>query len=548
VARDVRDETAPEGQARRHARAPHTGRQVLGFSLAFLIVVSPAGAGDTGLVRDARRLSRVTAHLVSARERVVSRCAADVLRCASAATSGCFEAVGRRCSRRLTSLAAVAARVARTGDVVAARLGSSLLDADEGLGYALLAPFCPGGAAPIQDASGALACQHLALACTVDRALALLAPQAAARLVDVGGAVPGCFRQSACGDGVVDDTEDCDDGAANSDVLPDHCRTSCRDADCGDGVVDEDEECDDGNTVDGDGCDADCAGEADTCGNGVVDDDEECDDGNAVGGDGCDSECTVDTSVCGDGIESDDEECDDGDANSDLLPDHCRATCRLPWCGDGVVDPDDGEECEPPDTLLCGATCEARIALPVARVRRAEAPFGRCARAILHRGLRSFAATRAAVGTCVQAAAACVLDDAGDDRCFTIAITRCNRAAVRRDRLRATTRSLTSRACVATTLPMLLAPDDGLGFRDVAARCPFEGSRQPAIGDLLDCLAERVGCLAERAIAEEVPRAYDFLSEVVDDPDTTFPCVVDPDELMPDPSSASGGFVNRTHR
>ncbi len=38
------------------------------------------------------------------------------------------------------------------------------------------------------------------------------------------------------------------------------------------------------------------------------------------------------------------EECDDGPMNSDLRPDACRSNCRLPRCGDSVVDAP--EECD----------------------------------------------------------------------------------------------------------------------------------------------------------------------------------------------------------
>jgi cysteine-rich repeat protein len=58
---------------------------------------------------------------------------------------------------------------------------------------------------------------------------------------------------------------------------------------CGDGVVDPGEQCDDGNALDGDGCDGNCTLTA--CGNGVVTSGEECDDGNAHGCDGCDPGC-----------------------------------------------------------------------------------------------------------------------------------------------------------------------------------------------------------------------------------------------------------------
>ena len=54
--------------------------------------------------------------------------------------------------------------------------------------------------------------------------------------------------------------------------------------------------------------------------------------------------CTID--ACGDGqIQREfGEECDLGDNNSDTLPNTCRVGCRLPSCGDGVVD--DGEACD----------------------------------------------------------------------------------------------------------------------------------------------------------------------------------------------------------
>lgn len=64
---------------------------------------------------------------------------------------------------------------------------------------------------------------------------------------------------SQCGNGIVENAEECDDGAGNSDVLADACRTTCVNAFCGDGVLDFAEECDDGNNEAGDGCDPACA-------------------------------------------------------------------------------------------------------------------------------------------------------------------------------------------------------------------------------------------------------------------------------------------------
>jgi cysteine-rich repeat protein len=105
---------------------------------------------------------------------------------------------------------------------------------------------------------------------------------------------------------------------------------------CGNGEITSDEVCDDGNTVNGDGCSADCRSN-ETCGNGIVDlaKGEQCD-----GGDACRANCK--TRLCGDGmIDAPLEACDDGDANSDTAPDACRKNCQLARCGDGSLDTDE---------------------------------------------------------------------------------------------------------------------------------------------------------------------------------------------------------------
>src|SRR5204863_4465459 len=60
---------------------------------------------------------------------------------------------------------------------------------------------------------------------------------------------------------------------------------------CGDGVLDPEEECDDGNIVSCDGCEEDCTFPA--CGNGIACPPEACDDGNTKNGDGCSAKCTI---------------------------------------------------------------------------------------------------------------------------------------------------------------------------------------------------------------------------------------------------------------
>ncbi|NMC69778.1 MAG: hypothetical protein GYA57_06875 [Myxococcales bacterium] len=121
-----------------------------------------------------------------------------------------------------------------------------------------------------------------------------------------------------CGNGVVDPSEECDDGAENSDTRPDACRTNCLRAHCGDGVVDSAEGCDDGDDTDPlDGC-HECVPAS--CGNGVVDPSEECDDGND----------------------------DDTDA--------CLHTCRQATCGDGFIRAG-VEECDTPESRSCTTPC-----------------------------------------------------------------------------------------------------------------------------------------------------------------------------------------------
>lgn len=77
-----------------------------------------------------------------------------------------------------------------------------------------------------------------------------------------GGGAADSASGARCGDGVVQQGEECDDGEANSDSDADACRRDCRLPRCGDGVVDEGEACDDANRFSGDGCGADCSVEA----------------------------------------------------------------------------------------------------------------------------------------------------------------------------------------------------------------------------------------------------------------------------------------------
>ena len=221
-------------------------------------------------------------------------------------------------------------------------------------------------------------------------------------------ATSGGYYGSICGNGVVEDGEACDDG---NSVNGDGCSADCKAIEpgyvcyegkpceqvsgvCGNGKVDDGEACDDGNQVSGDGCSADCKkvesgckcperGGACTCssesicGNGVVEGDEMCDDGNTDDGDGCNADCMgiengwecppeggkcyPKNGYCGDGIVNRiGEECDPGPDGLIGCTDDCkirtgydcetdsegRSNCWEMGCGNGKVEPKNGEECD----------------------------------------------------------------------------------------------------------------------------------------------------------------------------------------------------------
>ena len=159
--------------------------------------------------------------------------------------------------------------------------------------------------------------------------------------VDGGGS-----SRLACGNGVIDGAEVCDDGNTEDG---DGCSADCTsDETCGNGVVDaaEGELCDDGNASGGDACSADCKSD-ETCGNGVIDVDrgETCDDGNKIGGDGCSANCQS-NEQCGNGVVDAGEACD----SSNQATATCDPDCTAPVCGDGVLNSAAGEQCDDHNT------------------------------------------------------------------------------------------------------------------------------------------------------------------------------------------------------
>ena len=159
---------------------------------------------------------------------------------------------------------------------------------------------------------------------------------------------------ASCGDGFVQQGEQCDDGNAFDD---DACDNDCTLTSCGDGVLQEGEACDDGNDDNDDDCLNTC--EEARCGDGFVRPQEECDD--AGESKNCDEDCTL--AVCGDGWTNRqaDEECDDGQESSS-----CDADCSLAECGDFTLNTEAGELCDRQDVSngrcddICqGLSCDA---------------------------------------------------------------------------------------------------------------------------------------------------------------------------------------------
>ncbi len=229
-------------------------------------------------------MGRAARRLLVRRDLAIVRCLDLALRCPGAlagtptsANDACLAAAAAGCAAALARAGTAERHVEDMGPrcTVAGRTSISpqAFLGDDGLALERDAPFCPDlGTASPADASR---CQSLALACQVDAAVRASVPRAAELLGRIGIALDEdgrCLGSPACGNGEIDGDEECDDGADNSDVLPDHCRTDCTEPRCGDGVVDSDEECDDGaanSDILPDHCRTDCT--APSCGDGVVD-------------------------------------------------------------------------------------------------------------------------------------------------------------------------------------------------------------------------------------------------------------------------------------
>lgn len=175
-----------------------------------------------------------------------------------------------------------------------------------------------------------------------------------------------CQPAPYCGDRSVDVDfgEVCDDGINSG--KPGSCTPDCKGTvelpSCGNGKLDGSEQCDEGAQNGGpeSACDARCRVR---CGNGFRDPGEDCDDGVNDGTYGtCNPDCTP-AGYCGDDEKNGPEECDLGEDNGakPYGEDECTTTCRrAPYCGDGRIQTEFDEECD----STPGCTSECRRVIP----------------------------------------------------------------------------------------------------------------------------------------------------------------------------------------
>lgn len=172
-----------------------------------------------------------------------------------------------------------------------------------------------------------------------------------------------------CGDGIIENGEQCEpsrglrptcamtEGQVSCSpdctlrLLP-SCQASSRafslglpPFSCGDGVLGQGEECDDGNVRAGDGCSESCLAEFGRCGDGVVQSllNEQCEP-SVEGSLPCRADCRYLLLSCGDGRTDPGESCDLGQRNSNAPDATCRVDCSLARCGDRIIDA--SEQCD----------------------------------------------------------------------------------------------------------------------------------------------------------------------------------------------------------
>ncbi|MBT7494499.1 MAG: hypothetical protein HN666_04660 [Candidatus Peribacter sp.] len=156
-----------------------------------------------------------------------------------------------------------------------------------------------------------------------------------------------------CGNGTLEQGEQCEVGSTNYCTTGRTCNTAictcvppggslvAAASVCGNGSLELPEECDDNNRRDNDGCNSTCLLEIGICGDGIT---------QSLLGEQCESsshnpalsysceKCRYLSTTCGDSVVDAGEECDDGAKNSTSPDALCRPNCSLARCGDGVLD------------------------------------------------------------------------------------------------------------------------------------------------------------------------------------------------------------------
>ncbi len=159
----------------------------------------------------------------------------------------------------------------------------------------------------------------------------------------------------ACGDGIPNTGEQCDDGQPSRT-----CNADCTTARCGDGILNRlaEETCDPGSAGETGSCNRNCT--AVRCGDGVLNKAarEVCDPAPATGTKKCEKK-TCQAPRCGDGIVNSQagEQCE---VSSAAGAPHCTSKCKKPVCGNRVVEP--GEECD--EGTLRSRRCTRECTLP----------------------------------------------------------------------------------------------------------------------------------------------------------------------------------------
>jgi cysteine-rich repeat protein len=171
-----------------------------------------------------------------------------------------------------------------------------------------------------------------------------------------------CTTETSCGDGVVQERSATFAGATTLTYKGQSVMCEDKYTPSGKGCAIE--ECDGGPS-----CDDQCFSLK--CGNGLTQKGEECDDGNVAVGDGCDAQCQAEFE-CGDGkLDSQfGEQCEPPNTGavcsleqsmSNASACGCDSLCMRKVCGNGKVQ--DGEDCDPPNGANCDQNCK-RAGLP----------------------------------------------------------------------------------------------------------------------------------------------------------------------------------------